>query len=561
MAPSMRRASAKRRTHRKTLVRAAIFVVLLGVGMLYSIAPRPSFGEEPAGTLGVRRLQGNMTQPVVRVDKCIATLDNSFDDKPVLAMIVYILLMLWVFLGIAGVSTACHPIALPAPLPWRTGLSSRIPACMLASVVCDDYFCVSLEVICEQLQLSEAVAGATFMAAGSSAPELATSLVATFSTRDATGLGTILGSAVFNLVAIICLSGIFGAGPTYKLTNGNPSEENVKKLHFTEKMEEINKTRSKKLPAGLYLDWRPLGRDALFYIFALALCVVFALTGVGDGWEDSQFNNKPGFVWWEGLILCLCYGIYIHSMIIDEHLMNWLKVKIGMSTHIELYLDELQKLEDGGDDEDTLDEGEPSNAGAHRTTHWHGGTGVALGRTPAGNSPRPGRKGGATETETHGLLDRPDIEAPGQATGDGVEEEVVSIDSVTLQSAVIKTNTHLEQQILALKAKVEALEQQNKKPYKWEYKPMEEEEEETLVDKFIGIAGKPWEMAFQITIPPCDRDAFQTWDDTPIAFQDIDPEGQEIILNQREKGMQDAPADTDAFYKGKYKKTRVRTDS
>jgi len=132
---------------------------------------------------------------------------------------------------------------------------------------------------------------------------------------------------------------------------------------------------------------------------------------------------------------------------------------------------------------------------------------------------------------------------------------------VTLQSAVIKTNTHLEQQILALKAKVEALEQQNKKPYKWEYKPMEEEEEETLVDKVIGIAGKPWEMAFQITIPPCDRDAFQTWDDTPIAFQDIDPEGQEIIRNQREKGMQDAPADTDAFYKGKYKKTRVRTDS
>ena len=34
-----------------------------------------------------------------------------------------------------------------------------------------------------------------------------------------------------------------------------------------------------------------------------------------------QFNGKPGFVWWEGLILSLCYAIYVHSMIIDEELM------------------------------------------------------------------------------------------------------------------------------------------------------------------------------------------------------------------------------------------------
>ena len=38
------------------------------------------------------------------------------------------------------------------------------------AIVCDEYFCPSLEIISEALHLSEDVAGATFMAAGSSAP-------------------------------------------------------------------------------------------------------------------------------------------------------------------------------------------------------------------------------------------------------------------------------------------------------------------------------------------------------------------------------------------------------
>ncbi|XP_060109766.1 sodium/potassium/calcium exchanger 3-like [Heteronotia binoei] len=45
------------------------------------------------------------------------------------------------------------------------------------AIVCDDFFVPSLEKICERLHLSEDVAGATFMAAGSSAPELFTSVI------------------------------------------------------------------------------------------------------------------------------------------------------------------------------------------------------------------------------------------------------------------------------------------------------------------------------------------------------------------------------------------------
>ena len=46
------------------------------------------------------------------------------------------------------------------------------------AIVCDDFFVASLEKICEVLRLFDDVAGATFMAAGSSAPELASSAMA-----------------------------------------------------------------------------------------------------------------------------------------------------------------------------------------------------------------------------------------------------------------------------------------------------------------------------------------------------------------------------------------------
>ncbi|KAG7282030.1 hypothetical protein CRUP_020135 [Coryphaenoides rupestris] len=65
------------------------------------------------------------------------------------------------------------------------------------------------------LQLSEDVAGATFMAAGSSAPELFTSLIGVFITKGDLGVGTIVGSAVFNILVIIGICGIFSGQVIY----------------------------------------------------------------------------------------------------------------------------------------------------------------------------------------------------------------------------------------------------------------------------------------------------------------------------------------------------------
>mgnify|MGYP003571735263 CR=1 FL=1 len=116
------------------------------------------------------------------------------------------------------------------------------------AIICDDYFVGSLEAISEALSLSEDVAGATFMAAGSSAPELFTSIMAVFGTENDVGVGTIVGSAVFNILLIIGVSAAV-AGPI------------------------------------MVLDWRPLVRDSLYYLFSILLLARFFGDDVVEFWE------------------------------------------------------------------------------------------------------------------------------------------------------------------------------------------------------------------------------------------------------------------------------------
>ncbi|CAL9701401.1 unnamed protein product [Knipowitschia caucasica] len=79
---------------------------------------------------------------------------------------------------------------------------------LAVAIVCDDYFLPSLEVISERLGLSQDVAGATFMAAGSSAPELVTAFLGVFVTKGDIGVSTIVGSAVYNLLGICAFCGL-----------------------------------------------------------------------------------------------------------------------------------------------------------------------------------------------------------------------------------------------------------------------------------------------------------------------------------------------------------------
>ncbi len=81
----------------------------------------------------------------------------------------------------------------------------------LLIIISNDYFIKSLDRIAEKLKLSPSVAGATLMAAGSSAPELSIALFALFThggVHSDVGIGTIVGSAVFNILVITGLSAI-----------------------------------------------------------------------------------------------------------------------------------------------------------------------------------------------------------------------------------------------------------------------------------------------------------------------------------------------------------------
>lgn len=72
-------------------------------------------------------------------------------------------------------------------------------------------FVDALEAIAERWQLPSSVAGATLMAVGSSAPELMIALLSLFRDGGAhsdLGIGTIVGSAVFNILVITGVSGL-----------------------------------------------------------------------------------------------------------------------------------------------------------------------------------------------------------------------------------------------------------------------------------------------------------------------------------------------------------------
>ncbi|CDQ71529.1 unnamed protein product [Oncorhynchus mykiss] len=142
------------------------------------------------------------------------------------------------------------------------------------ALVCDDYFVPSLEKICERLHLSEDVAGATFMAAGSSAPELFTSVIGVFITKGDVGVGTIVGSAVFNILCIIGVCGIF-AGQAVHLSR-----------------------------------WSLL-RDSVYYTLSISALIVFI------------YDEKVS--WWESLTLVLMYFGYILIMKFNSNIVRFLE--------------------------------------------------------------------------------------------------------------------------------------------------------------------------------------------------------------------------------------------
>ncbi|KPP67181.1 sodium/potassium/calcium exchanger 4-like, partial [Scleropages formosus] len=169
------------------------------------------------------------------------------------------------------------------------------------AIVCDDFFVTSLEKICEKLHLSEDVAGATFMAAGSSAPELFASIIGVFITHGDVGVGTIVGSAMFNILCIIGVCGIF-AGQVVLLT------------------------------------WWSVFRDSFYYTLSVVALIVFI------------YDEK--IVWWESLILVVMYVGYILIMKFNTSMQNFFTGKRNKSVANGNTV--CSELEDGNDCYDSI---------------------------------------------------------------------------------------------------------------------------------------------------------------------------------------------------------------
>ncbi|XP_022105075.1 sodium/potassium/calcium exchanger 4-like isoform X2 [Acanthaster planci] len=240
----------RRRPSARWVIRTGLLLGVFAVSTLYFVAfGRGSISDEAAGHSGYRSRHllstGNKTGH--GIDSC----DYETQHVTALFVVVYTILILIFFISLA--------------------------------IICDDFFVPSLEIISERLELSEDVAGATFMAAGSSAPELFSSL-AGVSVESDVGVGTIVGSAVFNILIIIAMSAAL-AGQV------------------------------------LQLDWRPLLRDSIWYALSIACFIVFS-------W-DGQFEL------YEAIVLLVLYGLYIVIMKFNTSIMDLMSCNKCRKTKVE----------------------------------------------------------------------------------------------------------------------------------------------------------------------------------------------------------------------------------
>ncbi|XP_018304322.1 sodium/potassium/calcium exchanger 3 [Mycetomoellerius zeteki] len=114
---------------------------------------------------------------------------------------------------------------------------------VLTAFVCNDYLLPALDIICTQLNISTDVAGATFLATASCFPELFVNVVGTFLTESDLGVGTVMGSAVFNTFATPACGALSAI-------------------------------------QAIPLEWRILTRDCIIYVISVVVLVIVMWDGI-----------------------------------------------------------------------------------------------------------------------------------------------------------------------------------------------------------------------------------------------------------------------------------------
>ena len=141
------------------------------------------------------------------------------------------------------------------------------------ALVTEERFVPAVNVIATHWNMPPDIAGATIMAAAASSPELFASFLSLFVTHSSLGLGTIVGSEIFNQLVIVAGS--------------------------------IQYARNNRLK----LDRAILTREVLFY--ALSLVLFWITLTDRQPTDDDEFNNHIYIGLGDGLLLLGGYVLYV----------------------------------------------------------------------------------------------------------------------------------------------------------------------------------------------------------------------------------------------------------
>jgi len=330
------------------------------------------------------------------------------------------------------------------------------------AIICDNQFTDSLDMICSKygLDLKPEVAGATFMAAGSSAPELATSFLGVFVAQSPVGLGTILGSAVFNILIII--------GAVAILT-GEP----------------------------LKLDKRPVYRDNFFYaVSVILLCILLAV--------DDQANLVDTILlllWYIAYIVYLAFNETMQGMVFGEDIPDDANAEpnpaLEIPTVMTPTMGDPEMVRDAPPDV-TQDEAPAADeAPEGDTAASTAGAPTGMGKGAMGDAaPKP--DGDAAAPEKVGV----EMKAEGDAA------PADSAESAEPTEGEGEKNTEEKKHKKMPSYSTGAFQQNDD----------EEEEEKDLLEKIGDILSLPWVLLFEYTIPDCKIEGFE--DGTDITQTD-----------------------------------------
>ncbi|XP_055073719.2 sodium/potassium/calcium exchanger 1 [Misgurnus anguillicaudatus] len=174
-------------------------------------------------------------------------------------------------------------------------ISAMIYMFLALVIVCEEFLVPALGILTEKLHIPEDLAGVNFMAAGGFAPGFFISLVGLFLSSSNVGIGVVVGSGFFNILAVMGAFAVF-------------SDE------------------------SLSLTWWPLFRDVTFYT-----CDLFILLGV---FLDDIIT------WWEIVLLLLGCLVYVTVIKYNELLEEIVTFYLQKHNNIAkvLAIDEPEKL-------------------------------------------------------------------------------------------------------------------------------------------------------------------------------------------------------------------------